>query len=31
MAVLTATLVVFAIDVPTILAFTVARFADPTG
>jgi drug/metabolite transporter (DMT)-like permease len=29
MAVLTATLVVFAIDVPTILAFTVARFADP--
>lgn len=31
MAVLTATLVVFAIDVPTILAFTVARFADPAG
>ncbi|HET9078223.1 MAG TPA: hypothetical protein VFN68_14895 [Acidimicrobiales bacterium] len=29
MAVLTATLVVFALDVPTILAFTVARFADP--
>ena len=29
MAVLTGTLVVFAIDVPTILAFTVARFADP--
>ena len=29
MAVLTATLVVFAVDVPTILAFTVARFADP--
>lgn len=29
MAVLTATLVVFAIDVPTILAFTVARFAEP--
>lgn len=28
MAVLTATLVVFAVDVPTILAFTVARFAD---
>lgn len=28
-AVLTATLVVFAVDVPTILAFTVARFADP--
>jgi hypothetical protein len=31
MAVLTATLVVFAIDVPTILAFTVARYADPAG
>lgn len=31
MAVLTATLVVFAIDVPTILAFTVARFADPAA
>lgn len=29
MAVLTATLFVFAIDVPTILAFTVARFAEP--
>ena len=29
MVVLTATLVVFAVDVPTILAFTVARFADP--
>lgn len=29
MGVLTATLVVFAVDVPTILAFTVARFADP--
>lgn len=29
MAVLTATLVVFAVDVPTVLAFTVARFADP--
>ncbi len=29
MAVLTATLIVFAVDVPTILAFTVARFADP--
>lgn len=29
MAVLTATLVVFAIDVPTILAFTVARYAEP--
>ena len=28
MAVLSATLVVFAVDVPTILAFTVARFAD---
>ena len=29
MAVLTATLFVFAVDVPTILAFTVARFAEP--
>lgn len=29
MAVLTATLVVFAVDVPTILAFTVARYAEP--
>lgn len=29
MAVLVATLVVFAVDVPTILAFTVARFVDP--
>ena len=29
MAVLTATLFVFALDVPTILAFTVARYADP--
>jgi hypothetical protein len=29
MAVLTFTLLVFALDVPTILAFTVARFADP--
>ena len=29
LAVLTATLVVFAVDVPTILAFTVARFAAP--
>jgi hypothetical protein len=28
MAVLTATLFVFAVDVPTILAFTVARFAE---
>lgn len=28
LAVLIATLIVFAIDVPTILAFTVARFAD---
>lgn len=31
MAVLTAALSVFAVDVPTILAFTVARFADPTA
>ena len=29
MAVLTVTLVVFAVDVPTILAFTVARYAEP--
>jgi hypothetical protein len=29
LAVLVATLVVFAIDVPLILAFTVARYADP--
>lgn len=29
MAVLTAALVVFAMDVPTILAFTVARFTEP--
>ncbi len=29
MAVLSATLLVFAVDVPTILAFTVARYADP--
>jgi hypothetical protein len=31
MVVLTATLFVFAVDVPTILAFTVARFAEPVG
>ncbi|HLH46343.1 MAG TPA: hypothetical protein VKV25_04225 [Acidimicrobiales bacterium] len=31
MAVLVVTLVVFAVDVPTILAFTVARFAPPDG
>jgi hypothetical protein len=31
MAVLTVTLFVFAVDVPTILAFTVARFAEPVG
>jgi hypothetical protein len=29
MAVLVATLAVFAVDVPVILAFTVARFQDP--
>lgn len=29
MAVLSATLLVFAVDVPTILAFTVARYAEP--
>jgi hypothetical protein len=29
MAVLAATLAVFAVDVPLILAFTVARFHDP--
>jgi hypothetical protein len=29
MAVLAATLAVFAVDVPLILAFTVARFQDP--
>jgi hypothetical protein len=31
LAVLVATLVVFAVDVPTVLAFTVARFQDPAG
>ncbi len=31
LAVMTVALVVFAVDVPTILAFTVARFEDPGG
>jgi uncharacterized membrane protein (DUF4010 family) len=31
LAVLVLTLVVFAIDVPMIVAFTVARYADPAG
>lgn len=31
LGVLVATLVVFAVDVPTILAFTVARYQDPAG
>ncbi len=31
LAVLVLTLVVFAVDVPMIVAFTVARFTDPTG
>ncbi len=31
LAVLVLTLVVFALDVPMIVAFTVARYADPAG